>query len=245
MTWDTTTIQVHNTGVTGFNFNHTIGAGINRWARVFVFNGGSSITVTGTPTFGGVAMTPVTSLNPHVGDPIFGNIYAYDAVAPASGVNAVAGNFSGTTTATIVVISRDEVNQTTPCDAVDLDTPFEDNNAPSATTASEVGDEVVSIVATAGADTPANGGSITVTGSGQVLLDAEGNTGENHVIGASYSPGGATVTQSWDLSAIGGAVSGYFIQFNINTDGAPPPPDKVFDPLRTYRPRPFCPGSIR
>lgn len=248
MTWDTATIDENNTGVTGFNFNHTVGAGINRWGRIIIWGGGSNLTISGTPTFGGVAMTPVTNANPHNNDPVFANLYLFDIVAPATGVNAVVGNFTGSVMATIIAISRDEVNQVIPCGDIDVDTPFESNNTPSADTTSEVGDEVVSIIATGGTDTPSAGNTITVTGSGQTLLAASGNTGENHVTGVSYSPGAATVTQSWDLSPVGGDISGYHIQFNINTDGAAPPPPvgwNLRNRVMNGRPRPFAPGRIR
>lgn len=241
MTWDTATINENNTGVTGFNFNHTIGAGIKRWARVMIWGGGSGLVVSGTPTFGGVAMTPVSG-SPYNMSPLFSDLYFYDVLNPATGVNAVVGNFTGTVQATIIVISRDEVNQTTPCDATDTDTTAEDVGDTTATTASEVGDQVVDIVATGGV----SGGGNYIEGAGQTELAQSFNSGELHAVALSYKDGATSVTQTWDIfGAISDITSLYHFQFNVNTDAAAPLPDTTFDPLRTYRPRPFCPGSIR
>lgn len=241
MTWDTATLDENNVGTTGRSGNHTIGSGINRWAGMIVWGGGGGLTVSGTPTFGGVAMT-LKSGFPFSSSPVFSNLYFYEAKNPASGSNAWAINFTGTVFPTIIIISRDELNQAAPSDAADTDTTANHVSNTTATTNSENGDMVIDIVATGGG---VSAGVATVSGTDQVILTQSVNTGDGHFTGVSYSPAtGATVTQTWDLSPVGGDLGLYQVQINLNT-GTTGPAQFNMNVLRTFRPRPYCPGSIR
>lgn len=245
MTWDTVTLDENNTGVTGRTGNHTIGSGFKRWVAMIIWGGGSGVTVSGTPTFGGSNMTLKASF-PFSGSPIFGNVYFYELVNPTSGVNAWAVNFTGTVMPTVILISRDEMNQSTPSDAVDTDTNANHVSSTSATTATENGDVVIDIVVTGGG---VAAGVATVSGTGQVILAQSVNTGENHFTGVSYSPATeATLTQTWDLSPVGGDLGLYQLQINLNTDATAPVPPADWNlrqRVQNGRPRPFAPGRIR
>lgn len=245
MTWDTVTLDENNVGVTGRSGNHTIGSGANRGVVMVVWGGGSGLTVSGIPTFGGAAMTPKALVSPFNSSPIFADLYVYEMVNLTIGVNAWAVNFTGSCFPTIIIASRDELSQATPTDAADVDTTANHVSGSTATADTESGDHVLDIVCTGGG---VSAGTATVSGTGQVILAQSVNTGENHFTGVSYIPGaGATATQTWDLSPVGGDLGLYHIQINMNFDAASPPPDVVagMEVLRTYRPRPFAPGSIR
>jgi hypothetical protein len=241
ITWDTTTTDVNTTGVTGRTIAHSIGSGLNRCVWMIIWGGGSGLTVSGTPTFGGTNVTALTG-SPLNGTPVFTDLYVYRLVNPTSGSNNFVINFTGSVQATIAIISRDEVNQTTPDDGLDTDTTFEDAGDTTAITTSETGDRVVDIVATG--FVPAGG---FIEGAGQTELANLYNSGEGHALALSYKDGGASVTQTWDIvGAIGDIASGYHVQFNINTDGAAPPPPVLWNHRpRAMRPAPWTPGNPR
>lgn len=395
MTWDTPTQVVNNIGVTGNDGTHTIGSGLKRCVWMIICGSGAGVTVSGTPTFGGQSMT-LKSGFPFNSTPVFGNIYVYELKNPTPGSNSWSVAYTGSAFPDVYIISRDEVNQTTPTDAADTDTNNNHVSSSSATTTSENGDQVLDIIQTGGGPAgttlvgnttnnvtttgltngvatflttgyvaaasgqvdsalvkvrdfadqttsrvkilvwnsvgtliaisePAivpissvpdyvvatfktpfsitsgqtyflgvipNSGQVdwfvggatfqcsdatgtysyndpsgavvsgasasasaaptvylmrapaTVSGSGQVILAKQISlsASNGHFSGLSYMPGGASVTQTWDLSGMSGDLGINHLQININTDSSP---QQTFNPARTYRPRPYAPGSIR
>ncbi len=213
MTWDTPTVRVQTTAAADAGGQtHTIGSGDDRCIWVYAWNGGSGFTVSGTPTFAGNNLSLLSGM-PFNGDPVFANFYGYRLISPPVGSGALVMNFSASTTVTILVISAAGVDQITPNDAVDTDTSADPGGDSTATTASEVGDEVVDILFTGGISAGGN----FIPGAGQTVLANVYNSAEGHALASSRKAGAVSVTQTWDIfTAIGDVASFHHFQMNVN-----------------------------
>jgi hypothetical protein len=210
VTWDTPSVFNVTSAASSFSHAHTVGSGSNRVAWMVVYSA-SGAGVSGTPTFGGSSVgSPILNFN---GSPLFADLKVYRVIAPSSGSQTFAGNFSSATNYTIVIISGDGIDQATPNDTIDTDTTGNHATTCSATTASAVGDEVVDIVAT-GFVTGAIGG--TPGGSQTLIANAYNNGASNEfALAMSRKAGAASVTQTWDFSPVTD-VGFYQVQMNVN-----------------------------